>query len=178
MPASRETVEQGLHYLRMNGRGVFRFATRILTQATQQVVKKAGLEVRDIDLIIPHQANLRIISTAAGRLKLPMDRFAVNLQEYGNTSAASVPIALCEAVEDGRISPGQNLVLVGFGAGLTWAAATVRWGVHPSEATSPTYRKWWRSLLYRWAALRTLVRQALRRLTVLLIRKAERRDGQ
>jgi len=175
LPASAETVAQRLHYLRMNGREVFRFSTRVMPRAVEQVVQRAGLALEDISLIIPHQANLRIIATAAKRLHLPMERFYVNLQEYGNTSAASVPIALCEAVEAGRIHPGENLVLVGFGAGLTWAAAVVRWGVSPEEAISPRYRIWWRWLLYRWAALRERVQRFLRRLTVWLIRRAERR---
>ncbi|OGO05531.1 MAG: 3-oxoacyl-ACP synthase [Chloroflexi bacterium RBG_13_56_8] len=177
IPVSAETVERGLHYLRMDGQGVFRFATRVMAQATEQVVKKAGLKMQDIDLIIPHQANLRIISTAAKRLKLPMDRFVVNLQEYGNTSAASVPIGLCEAVESGRINSGQNLVLVSFGSGLTWAAVALRWGVTPSKAISPKYRIWWRWLLYRWAAIHRWLRQAPRRLMVRIIRTAEKQNG-
>ena len=174
MPASRETVEQGQHYLRMEGRQIFRFATRVIPQATRSVVRKAGLRVRDIDLIIPHQANLRIIVAAAKRLRVPLDRFAVSLPEYGNTSAASVPIALCEAVDAGRIGPGDNIVMVGFGAGLTWAALALKWSVAPAEAVSPAYRVWWRWLLYRWAAIRRRLRQALRRLTMLLIRRADR----
>lgn len=177
MPASQQTVEQGLHYLRMNGREVFRFATRIMPRATQQVVRKAGLELEDIDLIVPHQANLRIITMAAKRLKLPLERFAVNLQEYGNTSAASVPIALCEAIESGQINPGQNLVMVGFGAGLTWAAVALKWGVSPAEAISPAWRIWWRWIIYRWASYRSHTRSFWRRLMVLLIRKAEKRNN-
>ena len=175
MPACEETVTQALHYLRMNGPAVYRFATRIMPHATEQVVEKAGLDLKDVDLIIPHQANLRIITTAARRLKIPIERFAVNLQEYGNTSAASVPIAMCEAIESGRISPGQNIVMVGFGAGLTWAAVALKWGISPAKAPSAFYRTWWRWLIYRWASARTSVRTHLRRLTLWLIRKANRR---
>jgi 3-oxoacyl-[acyl-carrier-protein] synthase-3 len=174
MPASLETVQQGLHFLRMDGQEVFRFATGILAQATEEVARKAGLKPQQIDLVIPHQANLRIIASASKRLKLPLERFMVNLQEYGNTSAASVPMALCEAVQAGRIRPGQNVVLVGFGAGLTWAAALIKWSISPAEAVSPTYRVYWRWLLYRWAAIRSRLRQFARRLTVLLIRQANR----
>ena len=177
MPASRETVEKGLHYLRMDGRQVFRFATRTMPRAVTQVLRKAGLGIADAELIIPHQANLRIITTCAKRLGVPLERFAVNLQEYGNTSAASVPLALCEAIEAGRIRPGQNIVMVGFGAGLTWAAAALRWSVSPEEAVSPFFRIWWRWLIYRSASIRTRLRQLLAGLTILLIRRAERRNS-
>ena len=174
MPASSETVAKGLHYIQMDGQGVFRFATRIIPQATIQVTRKAGLKVDDIDLIIPHQANLRIIASAARRLKLPLDRFVINLQEYGNTSAASIPIALCEAIEDGRIRPGQNIVMVGFGAGLTWAAVALRWTVAPEKARSPRWRIWWRWLLYRWARTRGRTRQTIHRFMTALIRLASK----
>jgi len=174
MPATRETVEQGQHYLHMRGREIYRFATRTMPQATRAVVDRAGLKVADIHLIIPHQANLRIIATAARRLKLPLDRFAISLQEYGNTSAASVPIGLCQAIKAGRVGPGDNIVMVGFGAGLTWAALVLKWSVPPARAVSPAYRIWWRWLLYRWAAIRRRAQHALRWLTLLLIRRADR----
>ncbi len=177
-PTTPETLSQGLNYLQMNGREVYRFATRTLPRAVQQVVDKAGLPMAEIDWVVPHQANGRIIETAAERLKLPQERFIINLQRYGNTSAASVPIALCEALNDGRIRPGQSLVLVGFGAGLTWAAVALRWGVEPEEATSPKWRILWRSLIYRWASLRTGARRIGHWATVRLIRTAERyRNG-
>jgi 3-oxoacyl-[acyl-carrier-protein] synthase III len=177
-PTTPETLSQGLNYLQMNGREVYRFATRTLPRAIQQVVDKAGLPMTEIDWVVPHQANGRIIDTAADRLKLSKERFIINLQRYGNTSAASVPIALCEALNDGRIHPGQSLVLVGFGAGLTWAAVALRWGVEPEEAVSPKWRIWWRALIYRWARLRTGVRRAGHWLTVGLIRTAEKhRNG-
>jgi 3-oxoacyl-[acyl-carrier-protein] synthase-3 len=169
LPASQETVEKRLHTIQMNGQEVFRFATHIVEQATEQVVKKAGLKLEDIALIIPHQANLRIIQTAAKRLKLPLERFVVNLEEYGNTSAASVPIALCEAIRDGRLAPGQNIVLLGFGAGLTWAAVALRWSM-PAKALVPSYRNLWRRWLYLWASWRSRGRQFLRHLNVKLIR--------
>ncbi|MBC7236440.1 MAG: ketoacyl-ACP synthase III [Chloroflexi bacterium] len=175
MPATAQTVEQGLHYLQMNGREVFRFATTIIPRAVHQVAAKAGLPISEIDWVIPHQANLRIIDAAAKRLKLPEEHFIINLQRYGNTSAASVPIALCEAIAEGKIRPGQNIVLVGFGAGLTWAAVALKWGIEPEEAISPRWRRWWRSLIYRWARLRTDLRHLGRQVTVLLIRLTERR---
>lgn len=126
-PPTRETVEARLHYVRMNGRAVFKFATRVMGKAAAEVVRQAGLTMADVDLLIPHQANLRIIESAAHQLGLPMDKVFVNIEGYGNTSAASIPIALCEAIEAGRIQPGNRIVLVGFGAGLTWAAAAVQW---------------------------------------------------
>ncbi len=174
-PASRETLEQGKHYLQMNGREVYRFATRILPDTVGAVVKKAGLTMDDVALIIPHQANMRILESAANRLNVPLAKFVTNLQRYGNTSAASIPIALCEAIESGRVQPGQCLVMVGFGAGLTWAAVVLRWSVPPQEVAAPFYRSWWRWVLYRGAGGRSRTRQWLRHFLVELIRLAEKR---
>lgn len=170
IPPSAETYQQGLHYLKMNGSEVYRFATRVIAEASESVIKKAGLKTSDIKLIIPHQSNLRIIESAAKRMKLPLERFAINLQEYGNTSAASIPIALCEAVAAGQVQPGDNLVLVGFGAGLTWAAVVVQWSVIPSE-TRPTYRTWWRWIIYTSAWLR----RKARHMAIQSIRKLDKR---
>ncbi|NLG29132.1 MAG: ketoacyl-ACP synthase III [Chloroflexi bacterium] len=171
-PASEATVAGGLHTIRMNGQEVYRFATQIMPTAIRQVAESAGVPLEEIALIVPHQANLRILETAAKRLKLPLERFAVNLQEYGNTSAASIPMALCEAIEARRVLPGQNVALVGFGAGLTWAAALVRWSVPREEAVSPGWRAGWRWLLYRAAAVRGRWRRLWRNLMVLFIRGA------
>jgi 3-oxoacyl-[acyl-carrier-protein] synthase-3 len=137
-PASLETVSNGRHFIKMNGREVFRFATTVIPKATENVVRKAGWQLADVSLVIPHQANTRIIESAAKRLNLPMDKFFVNLDRYGNTSAASIPIALTEAVAAGRVRPGDKLVFVGFGAGLTWGAVAVEWGV-PSPRTTKTW---------------------------------------
>ncbi|MDD2695863.1 MAG: ketoacyl-ACP synthase III [Anaerolineales bacterium] len=127
LPASPETVREGLHYIQMHGREVFRFATRVMAQATEEAVKKAHLSLEDISLIIPHQANQRIIETAARKLNFPMERVMVNVDRYGNTSTASIPIATCEAIQSGRLQAGDKTVFVGFGAGLTWGAAVVIW---------------------------------------------------
>ena len=113
----------------MNGREVFRFAVTAMGDAAVEAVENAGLTFSDIDMLIPHQANLRIIDAAARRLDLPMEKVWVNLDRYGNTSAASIPIALYEAVEAGAVSEGDDLVFVAFGGGLAWAASVVRWGV-------------------------------------------------
>lgn len=115
-------------YVRMDGREVFRFASRILGDAVRRVAEAAGWALDDIDAVIPHQANLRIIQAASKALGIPLERFYVNVDRYGNTSNGSVPVALCEAVEAGTIRPGSRVVLASFGAGLSWAATAVRWG--------------------------------------------------
>ena len=127
IPTSAETVRGGLHFIQMNGREVYRFATRVMSQATLEAVERAKLKMKDISLVVPHQANLRIIEAAARRLDISMDRVAVNVERYGNTSTASIPIATCEAIERGRLKPGDRVVFVGFGAGLTWGASVVQW---------------------------------------------------
>jgi len=132
-PTSATTVQDGLHFIQMNGSEVFRFASRVMVQATQEVVEAAHLDLDDITLLIPHQANQRIIESAARGLDISMDRVMVNLDRYGNTSTASIPIATCEAIEQGRLKPGDHVAFVGFGAGLTWGAAVVKWsGPFPS----------------------------------------------
>jgi 3-oxoacyl-[acyl-carrier-protein] synthase-3 len=165
-PATEATVHDGRHYIKMDGNEVFRFATRVMASATQEVLDCAGLKIDDIRWIIPHQANIRIIQAAARGLKLPMDRFVVNLHEYGNTSTASIPMAMVEAIEKGQIQPGDKLVMVGFGAGLTWGALAAQWTgpipskghVHPEQ-----YRQ--------FARLRSVVRRGLRFIEGLLYRR-------
>ena len=115
--------------MKMNGNEVFRFAVRVMGDAAAEAVAKAGLTFSDVDMLIPHQANMRIIDAAARRLDLPREKVWVNLDRYGNTSAASIPIALCEAEAAGKVKEGDNLVFVAFGGGLAWAAGLVRWGV-------------------------------------------------
>jgi 3-oxoacyl-[acyl-carrier-protein] synthase-3 len=112
----------------MNGREVFKFAVRVMNTATIEAVEKAGLTSDDISLFVPHQANLRIIDAARERLHLPPERVIVTVDEYGNNSTASIPLALAHALDGGRIAPGDHLLLVSFGAGLTWAAAVLTWG--------------------------------------------------
>ena len=129
MPANAETVEQKLHYVHMAGKEVFRYAVRVMEEEAVQIVKKAGLDLSEIDLLIPHQANLRIIEHAAKKLKLPMEKVVVNLDKYGNTSAASIPMGLDEAVKSGRVKAGDNIVMVAFGAGLTSGAVVLKWSL-------------------------------------------------
>ncbi|MBF6612583.1 MAG: ketoacyl-ACP synthase III [Chloroflexi bacterium] len=127
-PATYETVEKREHFIKMNGQEVYRFAVRIMGDSAVEALHKAGLEYEDISLFIPHQANLRIINSIADRLHLDHSKVFIDIDKYGNTSAASIPIALCEAVERGRVKPGDNLLFVAFGAGLTSAASVVKWG--------------------------------------------------
>jgi len=161
-PAGPETVLSKMHYVRMNGREVYRFATRVMAEAAQIVVKRAGWSLEQIDLFIPHQANARIIESAAKALKLASDKVFVNLQNYGNTSAASIPIALCEAVDAGKVKPGDRLVLVGFGAGLTWAACAIQWTAEKPGAI-PLPRAATSRLRYILAGLKALGWRVLRR---------------
>jgi len=127
MPASEETVRNRLHTIQMDGFSVFKFAMRAMGDSALRALTAAGLKPGQLDLLVPHQANLRIIEAAAGRLDLPMEKVVVNIERYGNTSSASIPIALDEAVADGRIRRDDTIVLTGFGAGLTWASCAVRW---------------------------------------------------
>ncbi len=128
VPESAGLFPEYRPYLQMNGSQVYRFAVQVMGDSAAESVHKAGLTFGDIDMLIPHQANLRIIDAAARRLELPREKVWVNIDRYGNTSAASVPIALCEAADSGALHEGDNVVLVAFGAGLAWAAGVVRWG--------------------------------------------------
>jgi 3-oxoacyl-[acyl-carrier-protein] synthase-3 len=133
-PATHEAVDKKYQFIRMNGREVFKFATRTLARSAAETIGRSGLSIHDIDLMIPHQANARIIELAARQMGLPMEKVFVNIDKYGNTSAASIPIALTEAIEQGRVKEGDKLVLVGFGAGLTWASAVVQFGLSEKHA--------------------------------------------
>jgi 3-oxoacyl-[acyl-carrier-protein] synthase-3 len=128
VPESADLFPEFRPYLQMNGREVFRFAVKAMGDSAAEAVRKAGLTFSDIDMLIPHQANVRIIDAAADRLDLPREKVWVNIDRYGNTSAASIPIALVEAEAAGAINEGDNLVFVAFGGGLAWAAGVVRWG--------------------------------------------------
>jgi 3-oxoacyl-[acyl-carrier-protein] synthase-3 len=127
MPPTAELLSKGLHYMHMDGRAVFRWAVSILCDTIQDVLDASQLQPGDVDLYIPHQANIRIINAAIDVLKIPRTKVFNNLDRYGNTSAGSVPLALGEAVQEGRVRPGNLLVLSGFGAGLAWGTAVLRW---------------------------------------------------
>jgi len=126
-PPSHTSVDQRLHYLRMNGTEIFKLAVRRMAESAQAVIKTAGLAPDDVECFIPHQANIRIIQAVAKWANLPMEKVYVNVERYGNTSAASNLIALYEAVQEGKITRGDHVVLVAFGAGLTWGSLLLQW---------------------------------------------------
>jgi hypothetical protein len=132
-PPSPGTITRGEHYIRMEGRETYRFATKTMATTALESIRRAGLDPSDIALFIPHQANVRIIEAVAKGLDLPMDRMYINLDRYGNTSAASVPIALAEAVNEGRVAVGDRIVIVAFGAGFTSGAVTIEWTADPAR---------------------------------------------
>jgi len=135
-PPSAETIARGEHFIRMEGKETYRFATKTMATTALESVRKSGLDADDIDLFIPHQANIRIVEAVAKGLDLPMDKMYVNLDRYGNTSAASVPIALAEAVNEGRVKIGDRIVMVAFGAGFTSGAVTVEWTADPARGAA------------------------------------------
>lgn len=164
-PPTMETVASRMHMLRMDGKAVFRFAVQAMAEGTQLVAARAGLDLADIDLVIPHQANTRILqSSVVKQLKIPEHKVFVNLEKYGNTSAASIPIALCEAIEAERVRPGQNLVFVGFGAGLTWGATAVRWCAPVRREPTPWWKDAQREAGYQLASARSTWRRLARRI--------------
>lgn len=126
-PASAETVAAREHFIRLQGKEVFRFATKVMVDLVDTAVSRNGIRTQDIDLIIPHQVNFRIIEAAQKKLDYPLEKIYMNLEKYGNTSAASVPIALDEAIRAGRIRKGDLILLVAFGAGMTWGYNLMRW---------------------------------------------------
>ena len=126
-PATAETIEMEKHFVHMNGREVFKFATRVLVSSAEALLLECGVRVDEVDLYVPHQANIRIMDHAARKLGIPRERMVVNVDRYGNTSSGSIPLALADAVAEGRLRPGQLVLMTGMGAGLTWGSALVEW---------------------------------------------------
>jgi 3-oxoacyl-[acyl-carrier-protein] synthase III len=126
-PTTAETVAQGQHFAHMNGREVFKFATRVLVSSANELLAKCGLTVGDVDLYVPHQANVRIIDYAVQKLGIPRERVVVNVDRYGNTSSGSIPLALADAEADGRLRAGELVLMTGMGAGLTWGSGLIEW---------------------------------------------------
>ena len=127
LPPSHDSVDKRLHVIKMQGNEVFKLAVRAMSEAAIKTLKEADMHASDVDLIIPHQANIRIIEATAKRLHVPMDKVLVNLDRYGNTSAASIPIALDEAIQQGRIKRGSLVLMIAFGAGFTWGGVLLRY---------------------------------------------------
>ena len=128
MPATAETIAAGEQYLKMQGQEVFRRAVRVVVESARTTLDRAGVAASDVAWFVPHQANIRIIESASSRLGIAADRTIVNIDRYGNTSAASIPLALAEAADDGRLREGDLVLMSGFGAGMTWASALLQWG--------------------------------------------------
>jgi 3-oxoacyl-[acyl-carrier-protein] synthase-3 len=126
-PTTLATLTAGQHFIKMKGREIFKVAVREMEDAVEDILEQHGLTADQIACVIPHQANLRIIEALSKSLKIPLDRFFINVDRYGNTSGASIPLALDEARRSGRVRPGDTTLLVAFGAGLTYGAALVRW---------------------------------------------------
>jgi 3-oxoacyl-[acyl-carrier-protein] synthase III len=127
MPTTAETVASGAHYVHMNGREVFKFATRVLVSSAQAVLEQCDLSIEDVDVYVPHQANVRIIDHAVAKLGIPKEKVIVNVDRYGNTSSASIPLALADAATSGLLKQGDTVLMTGMGAGLTWGSAVMRW---------------------------------------------------
>ena len=128
LPASQDTIDDGLHYLKMQGQELFRRAVRVVVESVGVTLARSGITAEEVSWFIPHQANLRIIEAAANRLGIPRERTVVNIERFGNTSAASIPLAMSEAADDGRIRDGDLVLMSGFGAGMAWGSVVVRWG--------------------------------------------------
>jgi 3-oxoacyl-[acyl-carrier-protein] synthase III len=126
-PASAESVAERQHFAKMNGREVFKFATRVLVESAEKVLANSGVPVTEVDVYVPHQANVRIIDHARKKLGIPEERTVVNVDRYGNTSSGSIPLALGDAAADGRLRPGELVLMTGMGAGLTWGSALIEW---------------------------------------------------
>lgn len=168
--AGAEFAHNGHHknIVDMDGRQVYRFATNVIASSIQDVLKMGEMAIDDVALIIPHQANVRIIETAAKKLKLPLEKFYLNLERTGNTSAASIPLALCEAVEEGRLKPDDNVIFVGFGGGLTWGASLVKWDVTPPPVSFVDHE--WKRVRYVMARGRSRLRRLQRRVEAAVVR--------
>jgi len=127
IPATHESIDHKDHFLKMQGREVFKIAVRAMADSAQRILESSGLKAEDVTLVVPHQANIRIIEALVSRLGIGLDKCKINLDRFGNTSAASIPIALDEAMRNARFKPGDVILLVAFGAGLTWASTLIRW---------------------------------------------------
>ncbi len=162
MPPSVEGIAERKHYIKMKGRPIFRFAVQVMAESSRVVMEKAGWTPEDVDLVVPHQANERIIQAAMKQLKMPMEKAYINIATHGNTSTASIPMALVDAINEGKIKQGSKLILTGFGAGLTYAAVAIEWGAETPAKEAPVHRHIWREIGYRLAGIRSDIRRGIR----------------
>ncbi|MAG35089.1 MAG: 3-oxoacyl-ACP synthase [Dehalococcoidia bacterium] len=176
LPASPQTIVDRQHYIQMNGREVYKFAVNVMGNVAKEALARAGLSADDVALFIPHQANLRIIESAARSLGVPADRVFVNVGNYGNTSAASIPIALCEAIDEGLVKTDDRLVFVGFGGGLAWGASVIQWGV-PATVHRRGLRLLWHGMWYSWARVRSVARRIARKVDAIFLDGTWSRNG-
>jgi 3-oxoacyl-[acyl-carrier-protein] synthase-3 len=126
-PATEETVAERMHFVQMNGREVFKFATRVLVSSAEAVLAECGRTIEEVDVYVPHQANVRIIEYATQKLGIPEDKVVIDVDRYGNTSSGSIPLALVDAKREGRLQPGRLVLMTGMGAGLTWGSGLIEW---------------------------------------------------
>lgn len=165
-----------MHKMFMNGGEVFKFATRVIGESIEQALDKIDLTMDDVSLIVPHQANQRIIQAAARSLKVEPEMFVSNIDHYGNTSAASIPLALCEAIQQGRVHEGDKLVFVGFGGGLTWASMVVQWtGAKQIQASPGVLKEQRRQVSYFLVRIRSQLRRTTRRINAIFNRVRPKR---
>lgn len=158
----------------MDGRQVFRFATNIIASSVLETLAKANITLDEVALIVPHQANTRIVESAAKKMKAPMSKFYMNVERAGNTSAASIPIALCDVIKEGRLQPNDNIVFVGFGGGLTWATTVIKWDVSPPQVSFLDHE--WKRMRYMVARGRSRLRRLQRRVGATSLRPGQRGD--
>jgi 3-oxoacyl-[acyl-carrier-protein] synthase III len=155
LPLNREVLDQGLQFGRMDGGALYRFGLRAEHTAASEALKRSGLTVADVDLFIPHQSNARLIQQVASSLKIPPEKVYVNIERYANTSAAALPLALCDAVDEGRLKPGDHVLMAAYGAGLAWAGAVVEWELPTPVKPLPRWRRAWLGALGFVARQRT-----------------------
>ncbi|MBI5954772.1 MAG: ketoacyl-ACP synthase III [Chloroflexi bacterium] len=165
-PATEATIREGKHFIQMDGKEVFRFATRVMGRAVTESLEQIQLTTNDVQWIVPHQANYRIIESAAKHLKMPLDKFVINVDRYGNTSTASIPLATIEALQKSQIKPNDKVVFVAFGGGLTWGAMVVEW-TGPLPAKKQVHLRQYRL----FARLRSFIRRIFRHIEGFLSRK-------
>ncbi len=162
LPPSVDGIAEGENHIKMKGRPIFRFAVHVMAESSRVVMEKMGWAPEDVDLVVPHQANERIIRAAMKQLKIPMEKAYLNIATHGNTSTASVPMVLVDAINEGRIKQGSKLVLTGFGAGLTYAAVAIEWGARTPAPEAPIHRNILRKIGYNLAHVRSAMRRAVR----------------